>query len=269
MTVPTGIRSALAPLALAASAALLPLPALAHTGFMMPNVFVANTERMVTLESAFSEDFFHPEIALESEDFHVIGPDGERAAFDRISGHKQVTILEAGMEEEGTYRFTSGVRRGRSGRMAMARGKWVPVRGNELPEGTQYVKTSQTETVSDVYVSKKGPTRAPVDVHVGRLEIHPITHPSDLYVDGPFAFEVLFDGKPLAGQELSLDRGNARYEQVKPHRAVTTGADGKVDLSFDTPGVYILMTRHRADAPAGAETDIRSYTTSLTFEVQS
>ncbi|TYC86891.1 DUF4198 domain-containing protein [Novosphingobium sp. BW1] len=266
---PTGIRSALAPLALAASAALLPLPVAAHTGFMLPNVFVANTERMVTLESAFSEDFFQPEIALESEDFHVIGPDGERSAFDRVSPHKQVTILEAGMEADGTYRFTSGVRRGRTGKMAMAKDKWVPVRGDELPEGTEYVKTSQTETVSEVYVSKKGPTRAPVDVHVGRLEIHPITHPSDVYADGRFVFEVLFDGKPLAGQVLSLDRGNARYEQVKPHRAVTTRADGRVDLSFDSPGVYILMTRHRADAPAGAETDIRSYTTSLTFEVQS
>lgn len=257
-----------APLALATLAVASAHPAAAHTGYMMPNVFVANTERMVTLESAFSEDFFNPQVALESEDFHVIGPDGKRIAFDSVSPHKQVTVLEATISADGTYRFTSGVRRGRTGKMAMAKGKWVPVLGDTLPEGTEYVKTSQTETVSDVYVTKKGPTRAPVDTHVGRLEIHPITHPGDVSVDGPFEFEVLFDGKPLAGQALSLDRGGARYEQSKPHKDVTSGTDGKVSLHFDKPGVYILMTRYRADAPAGADTDIRSYTTTLTFDVQ-
>ena len=46
-----------------------------------------------------------------------------------------------------------------------------------------------------------------------------------------------------------------------------TDANGRLNLSFSEPGVYLLMTRHRATAPEGSDTDVRSYTTSLTFEV--
>ena len=48
---------------------------------------------------------------------------------------------------------------------------------------------------------------------------------------------------------------------------VETDADGALTLGFDAPGKYLIMTRHAADAPEGADTDERSYTTSLTLEV--
>lgn len=242
-------------------------PAVAHTAYMLPNVFAANLEKQVTVQSSFTEDFFQPEIAVNADDFHVILPDGSRGEFATIAKHKQVVVMESPMEAEGTYRFTTGVRHGRTGKMAMVDGKWQPVHG-EVPAKATMVKTSQTETVSDVYVSKKAPTRAPVDVQIGRLVIQPVTHPSDAYLDGPFEFTVLFDGKPLSGQTVSVDRGGSRYETVKYHKEISTGEQGGATLRFDKPGVYILMTRHRADAPAGADTDIRSYTTTLTFEVQ-
>ncbi|MCJ2188828.1 DUF4198 domain-containing protein [Novosphingobium beihaiensis] len=261
-------RIAVSGAALAALTVGFAAPVQAHTAFMLPNVFAANLESQVTIESSFSEDFFNPEIAVDGGDFHVILPDGSRAEFETVTRHRQVTILESAMKDEGTYRFTSGVRLGRKGKLALKDGKWLPVRGDAIPAGASTVRTSQTETVSDVYVSKKAPTRAPVDVMIGRLALHPITHPSDVYLDGPFAFEVLFDGKPLAGQTISVDRGGARYDTVKYHKDITSDAAGKAVLRFDRPGVYIVMTRHRADAPAGAGTDLRSYTTSLTFEVQ-
>ena len=46
-----------------------------------------------------------------------------------------------------------------------------------------------------------------------------------------------------------------------------TDANGRLKLKFAQPGVYLIMARHRGDAPAGAATPYRSYTTSLTFEV--
>jgi hypothetical protein len=41
-----------------------------------------------------------------------------------------------------------------------------------------------------------------------------------------------------------------------------------VKAAFDKPGVYLLWTRMSGEAPAGAATPIRSYTTSITIEVQ-
>ncbi|MET1755519.1 DUF4198 domain-containing protein [Novosphingobium sp. RD2P27] len=242
-------------------------PAAAHTAYMLPNVFNANVEQQVTVQSSFAEKFFVPEIAVDADDFHVIMPDGSRAEFTSVAKLKQLVVLESDLREEGTYRFTTGVRRGRVGKMAEVDGKWVPIH-DKIPANATAVQTSQTETVSDVFVTKKAPTRAPVDMQIGRLRLQPVTHPSDVYLDGEFALKVMFDGQPLQDQLVYLDRAGAEYEEPKFHREIRTGAEGGLSLSFDQPGVYVLMTRHRADAPAGADTDLRSYTTALTFEVQ-
>lgn len=246
--------------------AALPIPAQAHTAYMLPNLFSANQEDRVTVESSFAERFFRPELAVDADDWHVLLPDGTRAPFANIAKLRQLVVLESDLKQEGTYRFTSGVRRGRTGKVALVNGKWEPVRG-EAPVGAQ-IRTTQTETVSDVYVTKKGPTRAVVDARIGRLAIQPITHPSDVAVDNKFDVAILFDGKPLAGQKLEIDRGGATYDAAPAPREVTTGPDGRVSLTFDKAGAYVIMARHRAAAPVGSETDERSYTTALTFEVQ-
>jgi uncharacterized GH25 family protein len=239
----------------------------AHTSYLLPKVFSANTERMVTVESAFAEKFFHPEVPVDSKDYHVVLPDGSRGEFQSVTPLRQMVMLEAPLDQDGTYRFTTGVRLGRIGKSAFVGGQWRPVPG-EVPKDATKVRTSQTETVADVYVSKKKPTRAPVDTAIGRLQIRPVTHPSEVYLDKPFALQVLFDAKPMAGQKLVLDRGGADYEEAVVHRQVTTDTNGGAVLRFDRPGVYVLMARYRADAPAGSGTDERSYTTSLTFQVE-
>ncbi|HUD31015.1 MAG TPA: DUF4198 domain-containing protein [Novosphingobium sp.] len=261
------IRTRKAALALAALlAAAQSGGAFAHTSYLLPKMFSANTESMVTLESSFAEKFFHPEVPVDSKDYHVVLPDGSRGEFQTITPLKQLVILESALGPEGTYRFTTGVRLGRVGKSAFVGGLWRPVQG-EAPAGAQ-VRTSQTETVADVYVTKKKVTRAPVDVAIGRLRIQPVTHPSEVYLDTPFKLQVLFDGKPMAGQELVLDRGGADYEEAVTHSQATTDAQGNAVLRFERPGIYMLMTRHRAAAPEGAGTDERSYTTSLTFQVE-
>lgn len=259
-------RGGLSPALALAFLAVLPAPAQAHTAYLLPNLFSANQEDSVTVQSSFAEHFFRPEIAVDSDDWHVLLPDGTRAPFANVAKLKQLVVLESDLKQDGTYRFSTGVRRGRTGKVALVNGKWEPVRG-EAPAGAQ-VRTTQTETVSDVYVTKKGPTRAPVDAQIGRLVLHPVTHPSDIALNGKFDLAVLFDGKPLPGVKLEIDRGGADYDAATGHREVTAGADGRVSLTFDKAGAYVIMARHRADSPAGSTTDERSYTTALTFEVQ-
>lgn len=254
----------------AALIASLVAPAHAHTSYMLPNLFTANLEEIVTVESSFSEDFFRPEIAVQSDDFHVVMPDGSRQDFETVTTLKQVVVMESAIEQDGTYRFTTGIRRGSPSIRAKVDGEWVGLRefGGEVPDNATETKTRQTETIADVYLTKKAPTRAPVDKRLSRLVIQPITHPSDAYLDAPFEFQVLFDGEPMIAQTVVIDRGSSRYEEVKFHQEIETDVSGNVSLGFETPGVYLIMTRYAAPAPEGAEVDERSYTTSLTLEIQ-
>ena len=246
-------------------------PAAAHTSYLMPSSFAPSRGEYVTLEASFTEDFFKPEIAVLSDDYHVIRPDGSRGDFDAITEFRQLVVLENALSEEGTYRFTTGTRLGRVARRALVDGEWETIEDPDapLPEGATEVMSSQTETVADVYVTQGAPSRAAVDAVVGRLAIQPVTHPNEIYLDEGFTFDLTFDGAPLAGQELLLYRDGGAYEEPKYEEEIVTDENGRVALNFDKPGVYLVMTRHRAAPPAdaAAETDERSYTTSLTFEV--
>ncbi|MDP2212939.1 DUF4198 domain-containing protein [Phenylobacterium sp.] len=243
-------------------------PATAHTSFLSPSVFSTGEAEVITLQAAFAEDyFFRPEIAVTSEDFHLYRPDGRRDSYARIETFKQTTVLESDLTEPGTYRFTTGLRLGRIGMQVLKDGAWTPLAPGASPPPGAEVKTSQTATVADVYVTKGAPTGAVLKTEVGPLALRLGAHPSAIFADDPLTLEVLFDGAPLVGNEIEVDREGGDYEEPRFKQRLSTDAQGRVTLRFDRPGVYLIMTRHRAPAPAGSATDLRSYTTSLTFEV--
>ena len=254
---------------IAISAALLgATSASAHTSYMQPNVFDTPNASQVTIETSFTEDFSRPEIAVQSEDFHLYRPDGRRDTFDRVTVLNQVTILESDLTEPGTYRFTTGERLGRTGLQGLIDGQWRPLDPDEAPPAGVQTRRSQTATVADVYVTKGPPSTQVIGVAVGRLAIQPVTHPNSIYLDEGFQLRVMFDGAAVANQDLELTRDGGGYDEQTFRRTVRTDANGALTIRFDQPGAYLLMTRMSGNAPAGSPTDVRSYTTSLTFEVR-
>lgn len=241
----------------------------AHTSYVVPNVFVTSEGQYVTAQSAFTEDPFVPEIAVASDDFHVVLPDGTRDEFDVITSLRQVVILEEALADEGTYRLTTGVRYGRKSQKALVDGKWVPVFGPDakVPDNATEVISSQTVTVADAYVTKGASTWQPVNLAIGRLVLKPLSHPNEIYLEDGAEFEVLFDGEPLANQSVEIKREGGGYEDEKFEQHISTDENGLLSLTFDRAGKYLIMTRHASPAPEGAEADEHSHTTSLTFEV--
>jgi hypothetical protein len=125
--------------------------AAAHTSYLLPSVFSPVAEELVTIQASFAErQFFRPEVAVTSEDFHLLRPDGRRDTYDRIVTLSQLTVLESDVKEAGTYRFTTGERLGRAGRQVLDKATWRPVEpGEKLAAGAE-TKTSQTVTVAEV-----------------------------------------------------------------------------------------------------------------------
>ncbi|MBK8840917.1 MAG: DUF4198 domain-containing protein [Hyphomonadaceae bacterium] len=243
-------------------------PAGADTSYLKPNFFTTANADIVTVQSSFTEDFPNPSVALKSKAWTVLGPDGKPAKFDTQHEFTQVTILEAATKAQGTYRLSTGERLGGIGPQVLIDGVWTPYAPDrEIPAGAQ-TRQSQTATLADVYITRGAPTRQAVYANIGSLQFKPVTHPNDVYLDTGFEFRITLDGKPVANQQVEIWREGGAYEEPAYRKHLTSAADGGVKVKFDKPGVYLIWTRLSANAPAGAATSIRSYTTSLTLEVQ-
>ncbi len=262
------VWSALPALALLGLAVGLAGAARADTSYLRPNWFTTATGDLVTVQSSFTEDFSNPAVGVKSEAWTVIGPDGAASTFKTRGEFTQLTVLEAETKANGTYRLSTGERLGRVGPQVLVDGVWQPFApGREIPPGAQ-TRQSQTATVADVYVTRGAPTHAPVEARIGALELKPDRHPNDVYLDTGFSLRVLLNGRPVAGQAVEVWREGGSYDEPPYRVRHVSAADGRVTLNFDRPGVYLIWTRMSAEAPAGAATPIRSYTTSLTLEVQ-
>ncbi len=254
----------------------------ARTSFILPFNF-APTEAYVTAEAATSENVFTPEMALKVDSFQIIDDKGVATAA-KGAQFKEVTLFESVLPHDGTFRLTTGNVEMRSMQMVEVDGKWRPVRGPGGPggkapggEGGQPqpqqpaipadAKTVTVKSMSraDSYISLKKPSDSLPPLEGKGLEVTPVTHPSRLFSGDMFDFTVMFDGKPLPATDFKIERGGDQYREASYAYTGTTGADGKAQVTFDTPGVYVIeLNRKWQD---GDQADPRNWSYSLTLEV--
>jgi uncharacterized GH25 family protein len=257
-------------LLLATATLLTAAPAFAHAGFLVP-IAEPDEAGEVLLYATFSDTFPATEIGLASETWVIVTPAGDEADFERAVERAQHTILQATLSKPGIYRLSSGERLGRKGEVARIGDDYVllgrdGMSRETLPAGAE-ILTSQTATVSDIYLSREEGAGAALDSSIGRLEIAPAVDPTDLQPGGRFSADILFDDMPLGQTDITLFSPGESREEGEPETTLVTNEDGRV--SFVPPGLgeYLLMVRRIAPAPEGAETDVRSYTTTLTLLV--
>ena len=256
---------AVAALAMAGAAA-------ADTAYIEPSVFAPKLDQTITIETSFNDDCCVPKYPVRSQAFAVIEPDGTEVPLDRIELFANSTILEHKITKAGTTRFTTGERLGRKGgEYVLLDGTYHMVNSDDaepihVPDGTP-ILSSQTATVSDAYVTIGEPTWQSVETSIGRLVITPRQHPSTLARGDVLTIALSFDGEPLVNQSLVLTRSGQAERPGDEGTTFVSDAAGKIQIPLDHLGTHLIMTRMQAPAPENAETDIRSYTTSLTFDV--
>lgn len=260
-------------IAMVAAAALTATPhaAWAHVGFLLPSTFQVEEGGTVTTIASFSDRFPNVEHPLRSTDFHVLTPGGESRAFGEVHAHDQMTVLTARFDDPGVYRLSSGNRLGRKGQASIIDGSYVRLGrdglgASSLPEGAPLL-TSQTATVSEVYIRSGDADLPEVLTTSGRLSLSLNAGGADGFTSGsPLAVAVMFDGEPLASTDVIFVSSFGSYTEGDgtTHQ---TDDQGQVTLAADRAGPYVVLARHMAEAPEGAETDIRSYTTALVFEI--
>lgn len=242
-----------------------PSTAHAHMPYMLPTQFDLGKGDHVTVQSAFAEDAFLPEVAMRNAPFHLVGPDRKALPTGPVTHLRDLSIFEAAVPADGTYRVTSGQRAGRKGKMFRVGNEWkMRGEGGEPPAGAEV--DVQSMTLADAYVTRGKPSDGALRPSGKALEIQAISHPNGIVAGSDARFALLFDGKPLARTDITLFRSAGVYDGRKIVAQVKSGADGRFSLKPQDAGTYLILVRHRAAAPTGAETPYRSYTYTLTFD---
>lgn len=234
----------------------------AHSPYLLPSVFDASDRTLVTVEGAFTESFFTPEVVMKSDTYSVVGPDGTRAPL-APTYLRQLAIVEVATEKPGTYRITTGQRVGRVAKAALVDGDWKFFEGEKAPADAIDM---QSITTAEVYVSRGAPNDAALAAVGKGLEFRAITHPSKIVTGKEAVFEVLFDGRPLPGLAATLSAADDRYADAKAApKTFKSDANGRLAVKVERSGVYQIQARHRV-ATAGAGQPGQSHTYALTFE---
>lgn len=248
---------ALIALALASSIA---VPASAHSPYLLPNVFDLDKRDHVSVQASFTEEFFVPDVVMKGTAWHVINPDGQSVALTPIYT-RDLAVLDVDTAQNGTYRISSGVREGRVAKAYQSGGDWKFLRENDAPPADAPVFDMKSITLAEVYVSRGGFTDKALAPANKGLEFALLTHPGKLLANGDARLRVLFDGKPVAGATLTLQRagGGAPVN-------LTSDADGVVKLPLTAAGQYHAQLRHRLIV-SGTERRAESHTYALTLDV--
>lgn len=254
------------PLRLLALAALLAPAASAHSPYLLPNLFTVEKRDHVTVEAAFTEAFFTPDVAMKSDDYHLVGPDGAKLALTPVY-LKDLAVLEVPLAADGTYRISTGARVGRTAKAYLKDGQWEFLEPGEAPPAGAEAVDMLSLTRADTYVTRGKPDAAALTPLGRGLEIVPVTHPAEAAAGAAVSFRLLFEGQPLAGQPILLHRDGETLAGKAPVE-VRTGTDGGFAVTPSDPGIYLVMTRHRV-GPAEPGTPHRSFTATVSFEVGS
>ncbi|GAA6153619.1 DUF4198 domain-containing protein [Pseudoteredinibacter isoporae] len=250
---------------LASLAALNASQSSAHTPYIAPTSFEPVMGKMASFDASFAEAFFIPEAAFSKGNFMVTTPKGDRVKPDTLTELKTRVVLEHELNEEGTYRITTGARRGATFLIYDLDGEEKRVMNPKepAPEGAKVKFHFQSITRADTYVSRKAPSNGALKVEAKGLQILPLHNPTELFADEVFSLKVLLDNKGLPNQEILVYR--ADQEKSKP-MSFAGNQDGIASLTLPA-GKYLLRARYRGPAPDGSEVPTFSHTTTLSVQV--
>jgi nickel transport protein len=94
-----------------------------------------------------------------------------------------------------------------------------------------------------------------------KMEIVPLKNPLTLKVGDTLPFQVLYDGKPLAGATV-WGEGHDQKKELK------TDQDGRGEVGIEKSGFQVVAANRKTPTPNDPDADVFSETANITFEVK-
>lgn len=248
------MKKTLAFLSLAAVLAA-PLSAQAHRAWLAPtSTVLSGNDAWVGFDAGMSNGVFIPDhAAMRLAGLEVTAPDGSVVQAQNIHQARYRSSFDVELTKPGTYRIANVG----SGFMASytLNGEQKRWRGTEaefagaIPAGATDVQATRTASRTETFVTLGEPSAL---TPVGKgLELAAVTHPNDLAAGEPATFQMLNDGQPAAGVEVTVVRGGTRYRDNPAEVTVKTDAEGRFTLNLSDAGLYWLGASVRTPGTNG------------------
>lgn len=209
----------------------------------------------VSLEIGFGHHFPNGEEikAGRLKPLEIIAPDGRTMPAKQVyTGYYTFTP-----EQEGVYRVGTAMKPGFVSNTTTGR----KLGSRKTLDGV--VSCFAYRIMADTLLCCGVPEKTAIDAANESLEIVPLKNPAKMDNGGDLPVKVLFEGKPLAGVEVTATReGLDKEDTVK---AVTDGS-GMATLQLTHEGPWMLMARHKKPYPDKGECDDYSYCKTLTLQ---
>lgn len=223
-------------------------PALAHRQWLLPSATTLSGDDVwVTVDAAVSNDLFYFEHRPAGIDnVKAWAPDGIEVPLEHKSTGQYRSTFDVHLTQKGTYRIGSasnGVMGsydldGKTTRLP--RGITKENLAAAIPAGATNVQTSESSTRNEIYVTVGEPTTTLFKPTGQGIELVPVSHPNDLISGEAATFQFLLDGKPAAELPVTVIPGGIRYRDALHQMDLKTGKDGKITITWPTPGMYWL-----------------------------
>ncbi len=264
---------------------LVPQQALAHLYWIEPAEFYyyAKTKAMddkvsetLTFEFSGGDVYFNADTNRSFGDdaseysFTYLLPDGSTLKPTHTFNGKTRHVVEAEANQKGTYTLAIS----RTGKpmyySKLADDSWVAKAKDELTEKERlgakvhggYFQHSKS------YITLHEMTNSWIKPVGHSLEIIPLSHPNDLYVGGSLPVQVLYQGKPLAGAELTaVFQGYRAKQHGEKPMTVQADAQGKAVIPFDRASRWLITVKHSEATTNQSKTDSHEHQASLMLEV--
>jgi uncharacterized GH25 family protein len=253
-----------------AAVGLLAATALAHDFWIEPARHRVAKGDAVALPLRVGDDYPGEPVArddLRIEKFVVLGPDGETD----VKGEDRKE--PAGSFTPATDGIYAVVYRSKRRSIELAAAKFEAYLREEGLDHVAKLREERKETEKpgrEVYsrcakaLIRAGDAALGFDRVAGlRCEIVPETNPFAAAPGDALTFRVVFDGKPLEGG-LVVARSNADPKHTVSAR---TDAAGRVKLTLDREGAWMVKCTHMVPAPAETGMDWESLWASVTFDI--
>lgn len=224
----------------------LPFAAQAHKAWLQPSQTVlAGDNPWITVDAAVSNDLFYfNHVPLKLDNLAITAPDGRPAASQNNATGKYRSVFDVELTQQGTYKicvvndYVIGQWE-ENGQPKRWRGSAATF-ATEVPKDAKNLQVSQSVSRVETFVTNGSPNEAALKPSGVGLELVPVTHPNDLFAGEEAKFRLQIDGKPAAGLEVEIVRGNTRYRNAQDELKLKTDAKGEFAVTWPEAGLYWL-----------------------------